>query len=372
MSRVNFSDRRVAGFKSGSNTLAHWDSAVPGLGLRISPKGTKTWVIYYEQTRSRRKIGRYPAMGLAVARQQARDKLLQAQLGEDPFDEIGESFAEVAEHYLEIYSAREHSKNWHYEIRRVLNKRILPAFGSKPTASIRRRDIVGLLDKAANSGPASANQVRAILSGIFGWAVNRDLAEFNPVQGIKKVGKSRPRERVLTDSEIKLVWAACEKDATPISISTQLVLVTAQRGGEVRALRWEQIDGDWWTIPRTKAGRSHRVFLSPLAHELLERLEKTGGYCFPASTGTSGYLVRPYKALYRLRDLSGIHDWTIHDLRRTAATQMASMGIRREVLRQVLGHADHSVTGIYDRASYDEDKKRAMIGWDARLREHVR
>lgn len=132
-------------------------------------------------------------------------------------------------------------------------------------------------------------------------------------------------------------------------------------------MTWDQIEGEWWTIPRTKAGRSHRVFLAPLAQELLSSLPKKDRYVFPARRGHSGHLITPYKTMYRLREVSGVSDWTIHDLRRTAATQMASMGARREVLRQVLGHADHSVTGIYDRASYDEDKRKAMLAWSQLL-----
>jgi hypothetical protein len=133
-------------------------------------------------------------------------------------------------------------------------------------------------------------------------------------------------------------------------------------------MRWADIDGSWWTIPKAKNGRSHRVFLSRQAMRILEGLDPETDYVFPARRGNARHLETPYKARDRIAAAAGVEHWTIHDLRRTAATMMASIGVSPFVIEKILGHADRrGITAIYDRSSYDAEKRDAMIRWGRRV-----
>jgi integrase len=229
-----------------------------------------------------------------------------------------------------------------------------------------------LLDDIAERAPVVANRVRGVLSKIFSWSLARDLVEHSPVIGVPKPARERSRDRVLTPQEVGKVWTACESSSSLVALSIQLVLVTAQRGGEIRAMRWADIADSWWTIPqhKSKGGHSHRVFLSPLAHELLSTLDPETEYVFPGARGRT-HLTYPYKTFKLISAVAGIPHWTIHDLRRTAATMMTSMKISPFVVERILGHTDNRITAVYDRSSYDDEKREAMVLWGERVRELI-
>ena len=156
--------------------------------------------------------------------------------------------------------------------------------------------------------------------------------------------------------------------------SLKLRLLTAQRGGEVQGMEWSEIelDSGWWTIPasKTKNGLTHRVFLTEMALRIIEEARKLCGkksspFVFPGPRG--GYIENVQKAIQKIREVTGI-DFTGHDLRRTAATQMTSMGIPRFTVQKILNHAEPGVTKIYDRYSYDAEKREALESWSKRLK----
>lgn len=134
------------------------------------------------------------------------------------------------------------------------------------------------------------------------------------------------------------------------------------------SMRWSDIEGPWWTVPaeRSKNGLANRVYLAPPTRELLETLGNGSPYVFPSTRGRKGHLSNPNKMLHRIREASGVSFWG-HDLRRTAATHMARLGISRLVIAKVLNHAERGVTAIYDRASYDREKREAWKRWGREL-----
>ena len=375
MATLHLTDRAIKSLAVEQGVSEFRDTSFRGFGIRVTDKGTKSFFVIYPVggKRRRRGLGRYPLVSLAEARAKARETLVAVSQGEDPqeareSEQSGLTFAEMADSFLEGYADANHSAAWRREEERLLRKKILPTLGEKRASEITRRDVIDLLDVVAERGVALANRVRAVLSSIYNWALSRDLVEHNPVVGVKKAGKERPRERVLSEAEIRHVWAACEDEPSLVAVSVQLVLVTAQRGGEVRAMRWADIANSWWTIPTTKSGRSHRVFLSPLAHRLLATLDPETEYVFPGGRGKP-HLTSPYKAMQRIAAAAAIPHWTIHDLRRTAATMMGSMKVSPFIVERVLGHTDNRITAIYDRSSYDDDKREALERWGARLEE---
>ncbi|MBI4521119.1 MAG: site-specific integrase [Gemmatimonadetes bacterium] len=196
---------------------------------------------------------------------------------------------------------------------------------------------------------------------------------------IPKPGAERSRERVLTDEEIRLVWAACEAEPPTLCALMRLRLLTAQRGGELARLRWTDIDGDWLTLPSTatKNKRAHRVFLTPAAQDILSTLPRLEGcdYVFPGRSGSrpigdvkkAGRRIRA-RVLATLRGTDatiGAFDFRGHDLRRTAATKMADAGISQADIAKVLNHAEGGprATMVYNRYAYDREKRIALDTW---------
>jgi len=188
--------------------------------------------------------------------------------------------------------------------------------------------------------------------------------------GLSKPGVETQRDRVLSEDEIRAVWSACDAEPGIIADAFRLMLVTAQRRGEVLSMRWQDVDRAWWTIPAeiAKNGRSHRVPLSPQALAILERRRESanGLWVFPSPT-TEHAIENPQKAAERLRERSNVPDLRLHDFRRTAASLMTGMGTSRLTVKKILNHAERDVTAIYDRHSYDPEKRSALEAWGRRL-----
>lgn len=256
-----------------------WDDDVKGLVLRITSSGRKTWAVWYRhQGRSRRvTLGVYPALGLADARKLANTMLRDIALGGDPAgtkkdQREADTFRELANEYIERHAKR-HKKSWK-EDRRALDRDLIPALGNLKAASIKRRDILKVLEGIHERGaPVLANRTLEIVKKMFNWAVEQELLDFSPATVIKPLGQEKARERVLTDDEIRAVWKALESERPKVRAIFQLLFLTAQRKGEVSRMAADQIDESSavWTIPaaNSKNGRAHRVPLSPPALEIV-------------------------------------------------------------------------------------------------------
>ena len=274
MARATFTARWVAAVNSSvMGQVDYFDVKPPKLGLRVSSSGRKTWFIMYRSNGRLRRLtlGTYPALSLADARGQATAARHAVAEGEDPavqkYDaRHAPTMADLAVQYLDMY-AKVHKKSWR-EDARLLHHEILPTWGYRKAFDITRRDVIALLDRIVERGaPIQANRVLALVRKLYNWAISRDLLEHNPCLQVKPPGKEHQRDRVLSDDEIRLVWNAAEQLDPLIAAQLKLRLLTAQRGGEVRTMRWEDVDvaSGWWTIPGqiAKNGLAHRVPLSP-------------------------------------------------------------------------------------------------------------
>lgn len=226
--------------------------------------------------------------------------------------------------------------------------------------------------------PVQATRTRAVISKIFSFAIRSPIAQVrfrvvaNPVQATEPPIAPRERDRVLTTSEIRAVWTAVEIEPPAVTGIFKLYLLTAQRGGEIRTIRREDLDAEtgWWTIPaeRSKNGKTHRVPLSPpalaLVTEQMARVPITTPWLFPAEKAMNKkpYRASVHEATERVRKLTGI-DFRPHDLRRTAASHMAGMGVPRLTISKILNHANTGITRVYDRHSYDPEKRQALDAW---------
>lgn len=281
------------------------------------------------------------------------------------------TFRELAAEYLERH-AKPNKKSWRYD-ERMLDTYLLPAWGGRKATEIDRADVMRLLDGIVDSGaPYAANRVRALISKIYAFGIGRALVERNPVRDVPLPIKPRSRERVLTEDEIRCLWAALDEETPLMAAHFRLRLLTAQRGVEVLSMRREDLDGDWWTIPGeiAKNGLAHRVPFSPQVLAILEEIRpfnEHSRWIFPSPRGDSP-IRWTGKAAREIRARVGF-DWWPHDLRRTATSGMARLGVDRTTLSKVLNHksGDRTVTAIYDRHDREPERRQALEKWGAHV-----
>jgi integrase len=359
--------------------IDYWDADHPGFGLRVSAGGRKAWVAMYRHGNVKRRltIGTYPALSLADAREKAAVAHHAVQYsGADPAtakkaERAAETFAELAHDYIERHAKR-HKRSWRKDLL-ILEKDALSRFGKRKAKDIVRRDIITMLDEIVSRGaPIQANRTLEIIRKLFNWAVARDILGANPCYRVPKPSNENRSDRVLSEEEIRAVWLALAAETPMTAATVKLRLLTAQRGGEVLAMRWDQISSGWWTIPAeiAKNGMAHRVPLSAPVLRLLDEVHPLGKgseWVFPGVDG-EGHRVAIHKAHNRIRRRSSV-SFVPHDLRRTAASHMTSIGISRLVVSKVLNHVESGITAVYDRHSYDAEKRAALDAWGRRVEE---
>jgi len=279
------------------------------------------------------------------------------------------TFGDLAEHYLQHYAVKKKSGHRDAE---YLRRDVLPHWGSQKAADIRRRDVLELIERKAEHAPISANRLLATVRKCFNWAISRDLLETNPCAQVPAPGVERQRDRVLNADEIRTFWKGLEtaRMSSEVKSILRLILITAQRPGEVCEVECANIENDWWIVPAEKAknGLSHRVPLSSLAlRELEPWCKPKGRWLFAANPRIRPIQVNALAHALRRHQHFGSNHFAPHDLRRTAATMMGSLGVNRFVLGRLLSHVETGVTSVYDRATYDHEKRAALQKLDHHL-----
>jgi integrase len=355
-----------------------WDSKFRGLGLRIRDK-SKTWFFRYRfgKTQRRVNLGRHPALTVVAARRAAEKLAAEIALGSDPAAErqaakieAENTFEVLAAQYLE--ARKPHWRPTSYsDISRHLNKYARPLHGS-PITAVSQRTIANLLNAIAKeSGDTTANRVRASLSALFGWAMREGvrLPDGNVASYTNK-REEKSRERVLTDGELKAIWGACDGERSDFGAVVRLLILTGQRRKEIGLLRWDEVYDEQIVLPasRTKNKRSHLIPLSEPAKAILANLRRDDrGHVFGRDdTGFQGWNLAKRSFDARI----AVPHWTLHDVRRTVATRMAELGIQPHIIEAALNHVSGhkaGVAGIYNRATYDREKREALSLWAEHL-----
>jgi integrase len=364
------------------------------LYLIVQISGAKSWALRYRWHGKTRKLtlGSYPEMKLAHARASAEaaradlDKDIDpaAAKAEEQQLEEPDSVEQVAEEWLKRHVRV--NVDWP-EAERILKNNIVKPWKHKLITDIGRADVLRIIDTVRDRGAAvQANRTLAVARAWFNWCVARGILPVSPAAGIQPPTTETSRDRVLTPEELVDVWMAAESIRYPIGTYLKFLTLVAQRKGEVAAMKWAHVDMDraLWTLTAeaTKAGRVHDVPLSDAALEILRSLPRftKGDYIWTTTSGEkaingfSKAKSRLDQQILKQRTERGIEknitDWTLHDLRRTAATHMAEAGVPPHVLAAILNHTPGStqgVTSIYNRFRYSEERRAALKAWS----EHV-
>jgi integrase len=251
------------------------------------------------------------------------------------------------------------------ELRRVVDRYILPYWADRNFVELRRSDIAALLDVIEDKhGARRADVVLSTLRSVAGWVQSRDDSYTLPfARGMHRVPKQRhERARILNDAEIRRVWLAAG-EIGQIGPLVKLALLTAQRREKLLTLRRNDIDGSGvWTIRAEEREKGHpgTLQLPKMALAIIQAQPRFVGnpHVF-AGRGAKPWLVTS-KLKHQLDERSGVKGWRLHDLRRTARSLMSRAGVQSEHAERVLGHVIGGVAGIYDRHSYDAEKARRI------------
>jgi integrase len=362
--------------------LDYFDKGYPGLALRVSYGGAKAWIFFFRLHGKLRRLslGRFPGMSLLEAREAWRAARLAVSKGENPAHlrpTTADSFAAVADEWLRRDQGQNRSAG---EVRRVIERDVIPVWGERLVAVITRRDVTELIDGVVDRGAGTmARRLHSHLHRLFRWAVGRGILETNPMADLPKPGAAVTRDRVLSDAELAAIWKAAEKTAWPFGQAIRLLALTAARREEIGALRWSEVHGSELRIPaeRSKNGEPRTIPLSAAAAKLLAEVPRIGVSDFVFTT-TGRTPISGWSKVKKALDAAAaaesagapLKPWRLHDLRRTAATNLQRLGIGLQVIESILGHVSGSragIVGVYQRHQFAAEQRAALEAWSREI-----
>jgi integrase len=348
----------------------YFDTKTRGFGIRVG-KNRRTWIVLQGQKSAKVRLGHYPALSLADARKRA-----MIALGTPYQPSIAPSFIDAREQYLNTGKWR---PRFEYQITRWLR---LYFDWTKPVDQITPNDVILAIERIKK--PSEANHSFQSIRAFFAWCTPRYL-KHSPCFGLKGPPKSISRTRVLDDEEIGRIWRACDGMGALTRVGSvhtapaelhhlpasycqivKLLLLTGQRRGEIAGLRPSWIRDDQITLPKeiAKNGRQHTVPIGPTAQNIIQQAQLPF-----TSRGTKTFNNWTYNKSV-LDTLSGVTGWTLHDCRRTVASNMGALGVRLEVIERILNHVSGSfggVAGTYQRYGFLPEMRAALELWEAKL-----
>lgn len=399
----NFTDRFVRNLKPAppGKRIEHWDTKVPCFGIRVTDKGHKTYFLYLRwpgaRWAARREVGNASRLPLEAARRVAREWLAKVELGVDPHEErrAAEAAKRIAEGRAKELAFEVVAERWFatirgqrrgHEVEADVRREYVERWQGRPINEITKAEVRTVIETKALIHPAQARNLLGYAKRLFTWAQDLDLIDTSPVQLLRSskiVGQRKPRDRHLSDGELRKVWRAAEQMPYPYGPVIKLLILTGQRRSEVADATWPEYDllkrdpvtnkaAAEWIIPaaRMKKEKAHLVPLAAEAVEILKGLHrfKSGDHLFSANNG-----VRPVngfaKAKERIDNLTGpMKPWVFHDLRRTVRTNLGKIDtLDFEIRERMLAHAQGAMSTTYDLYDYAKERRRGFELWAARL-----
>ncbi len=384
---MKLTQRRIDDLKcpADKRDILVFDEEQRGLGVRVTAGGGKTFLAQYSFAGAKRRIplGACSAISLAAAREAVRAFLGDVAKGKDPASERDEARRKASQNSVALAELIDRWAKLHLSGLRPnyalaaesTLRRVFAQQSGRPASSLDRAAVIRALDGLTQDGKtAMASATARYGSAMFSWAVRRGAVSTNPFERVPLAPTTR-RERVLSEDEIRRIWAATD-GAGSFNAIVRMLLISGQRREEVAGMTWREVslERSLWTIPagRAKNGVAHLVPLPKPAHAILQTAPTLGNadqddlaLVFPGERGVfSGWS----KSKDRLDRRSGTSDWTLHDLRRTVATGLQKLGIRLEVTEAVLNHVSGSragIVGVYQRHDYADEKNEALCKWSS-------
>ncbi|MFL5007148.1 MAG: tyrosine-type recombinase/integrase [Microvirga sp.] len=369
-----------------SSELVYWDETLPGFGVKVTPAGRKVFVVLYRTagagSRLRKyTIGPYGRVTLHVARNEAQRVLAARTEGRDPATEKREArrrlmtdrIDDLVDAFIKQHVSKRRSAA---EITRILKREIAGRWGARSVHDVTRRDVIGLVSEIVDRAPVAANKTLQIAKTFFNWCVGKAIIDRSPCEGFKEPTREIPRDRVLNDDELARVIKAARQIEGPYGGIVEVLALTAQRREEVAQITWDELDlqKQVWEIPstRTKNGKPHIVDLSDLAIRVLDARPRTG----PRVFGSGDKKFRSFgHAKAKLDKKASVSRWRLHDLRRTAVSGMARLGVPPHVADKILNHTAGTISGVaavYQRHEFMAERKDALDAWARHLSAIVR
>ena len=385
--------------KHGQPAIELWDSSCQGLCLRISYGGKRTYNVMprINGRQVRYRLGTTESLSLSEARDMARDVFKNAAKGIDPREADRQakieaersrrnSFRSVFEDYLADYAADLRTKD---KIKKTMEREVLPLWGSRPIKGITRADVKQLVrDKRAKGAAVASNRLHSLIRTVLNYALGEDIIEANPAARIGKriLAEEHPRERRLSDDELRRVWLAAEELGAPFGPMIKTMILTGQREGQVANLKWTDIkDGGNWTVTRKlmKGNQEHLVPLPPFALEVINSVKRVKGINHIFASGKkgdkapSGFSKLKVRLDTKIAELAAeaagekldtkkhaLEAWVFHDLRRTLRSGLAQLKVRPDDAERVIAHSVGSkIQQTYDVYDYADEKREALKKW---------
>jgi integrase len=376
----------------GAKDRMVFDDALPGLAVRITPKG-KSFLVQYTKGGVRRRvaIGRWGAVTLAAARKAAKGIIGEVAGGKDVAKERAEERArrvkEAAETKLtleellkkwERLALTNRRESYRHEALRSL-RAAFPSQLGEPAVALSRETVVQVLDAITSAGrTASAARTLAYGRASYNWTRKRGEIAMNPFADLPAPDTVPARDRYLSESEVATVWTAASEMPWPFGSIFQLLLLTAQRREEVIGMRWTELSPDRsiWTIPkeRAKNARAHLVHLAPSAAAIIQALPRLSKsdlvFTTTGRTAVSGVSKAKARLDAAARKLwkgeGAMPPWRLHDFRRTAVTWLAGQGVPPHVCDRLLNHVTGTIRGVaavYQKQEFLPERKAALEKW---------
>jgi integrase len=414
MARRTLNDRIIKSLKPAKAGQRHevWDALVPGLGIRVTDRGTKSFVLVARYSGSnnpaRRTLGSYGELTLEQARIKARRWLELVGRGIDPHVEIERqrlaeqrkqagTFANLAEAFIrEKLSTERRGRDAELHLR----NEFIPRWGKRPAGDITADDVGEVINEVKARAPYMAHALLATVRRLYKWASTPGrgygivASPCYHIQAKSLIGEKRPRTRILGDHEIRAFVRACDQLGYPYGAIGRMLLFTGARHREVSEVPWSEFDlvKKMWTIDQARF-KSNVEHVVPLTDDVLALLEglprfKRGDQVFSTTWGEKPTMIGDkikskfdalmLQALREAAKARGeepgkvtLKPWVIHDLRRTVRSHLSALRIPDHVAEMVLGHGRQGLQRIYDQHTYSVEVREALTLWAARLRDIV-